>query len=90
MTNDEDEVRQFLGDTLYAKARRFVLELADKEVRGRSTDHVIVPGRARDDLKRELEGAARRIKKADPGSDAKSQEALEVSVKSYFSMKLGG
>src|SRR5262245_46147949 len=34
MTNDEDLVREFLGDALFAKLRRFVIELADKEVRG--------------------------------------------------------
>jgi len=89
MTNDEDEVRQFLGDTLFAKLRRFVLELTDKEVRGRTVDQVIAAGKPRDDMKRELDNAGKRIKKANAGSDAKAQEALEVSVKSWFTMKLG-
>lgn len=88
MTNDEDDIRAFLGDSVYAKLRRMVLELADKEVRGRTTDQVMVAGRPRDDLKRELQSAGRRIKKAVAG-DAAEQEALEVSVKSWFSMKLG-
>ncbi len=89
MTNDEDEIRAFFGDAMFAKIRRFVVELADRPVRGRTTDQVIVPGRPRDDMKRELETANKRIKRAKPGADAKSQEALEVSVKSWFSMKLG-
>jgi len=88
MTNEEDEVRAFFGDEVFAKLRRFVLDLADKEVRGRSSDQVIVPGKLREDLKRELESQNKRIKRAEAG-DAKAQEALEVSVKSYFSMKLG-
>jgi uncharacterized membrane protein YkvA (DUF1232 family) len=90
MTNDEDEVRQFLGDGLFAKLRRFVLDLADKPVRGRTSDQVIVAGKPRDDMKRELDTAGRRIKKANAGPDDKAHEALEVSVKSWFSMKLGG
>ena len=89
MTNDEDEIRAFFGDTLFSKLRRMVVELADKPVRGRATEHVIVAGKARDDMKRELDTSAKRIKRADPGADAASQEALEVSVKSWFSMKLG-
>ncbi len=89
MTNEEDEVRAFFGEALFAKLRRFVVELADKPVRGRTSDQVIVAGKPREDLKRELDSANKRIKRARPGSDDKSQEALEVSVKSWFSMKLG-
>jgi uncharacterized membrane protein YkvA (DUF1232 family) len=88
MTNEEDEVRAFLGDALFAKLRRVVVELADKEVRGRSTDQVIVAGRPREDLKREISTDAKRIKKVSAGDDAAAQEALEVTVKSFFSMKL--
>ena len=89
MTNDEDQLREFFGDALFAKLRRFVVELADKPVRGRASDQVIVAGRPRDDMKRELDQSAKRIKRVNAGSDAKSAEALEVSVKSWFSMKLG-
>lgn len=88
MTNEEDEVRAFLGDAIFAKVRRLVVELADKEVRNRTTDQVIAPGRARDDSKRELDANARRVKKVVAG-DAAAQDALEVSVKSWFEMKLG-
>ena len=89
MTNEEDEVRTFFGDALFAKIGRFVVELADKPVRGRTSDQVIVAGRPREDMKRELDSANKRIKRAGPGADEKTQEALEVSVKSWFSMKLG-
>lgn len=88
MTNEEDEIREFLGDALFAKLRRMVLELPDKEVRGRTSDQVIVAGKLRDDLKRELDSAGKRIKKA-PASNAAEQDALELSVKSWLSMKLG-
>lgn len=88
MTNDEEHIKEFLGDALFAKLRRVVLDLADKPVRGRTADDIIVPGKARDDMKRELDSQAKRIKKAVVADDAKSQEAFEVSVKSWFSMKL--
>jgi uncharacterized membrane protein YkvA (DUF1232 family) len=89
MTNDEEEVKKFLGDTTYAKLRRFVIDQADKEVRGRTTDRVLADSRARADLKRELDQSVRRMKRAIVEDDA-AAEALEVSVKSYLKMKLGG
>ncbi|MEO6954641.1 MAG: hypothetical protein ABI321_22775 [Polyangia bacterium] len=88
MTNQEDQVRAFLGDALFAKVRRLVVDLADKPVRGRTSEQVIVPGRPREDMKRELDAQAKRIKKASVADDAAAQEAFEVSVKSWFSMKL--
>jgi uncharacterized membrane protein YkvA (DUF1232 family) len=88
MTNDEDPIKEFLGDGLFAKLRRFVVELADKEVRGRKSDHVIVAGKARDDMKKELESAMKRIKRLDTQGDAKKQDAVERSVKSWLTMKL--
>lgn len=88
MTNDEDRVREFLGDTLFAKLRRLVMDLTEKPVRGRTSDQVIVAGPPRDEMKRELDSHAKRIKKADAGQDDKAHEALEVSVRSWFSMKL--
>jgi uncharacterized membrane protein YkvA (DUF1232 family) len=88
MTNDEEHVRTFLGDALYAKLRRLVLDLADKPVRGRTADDIIAAGKPRDDFKRELEAQKKRIKKATVAEDAKAQDAFELSVKSWFSMKL--
>lgn len=88
MTNQEDQVRLFLGDALYAKLRRVVLDLADKPVRGRTSEQIIIAGNARTDMKRELDAQSKRIKKANVADDTASQEAFEVSVKSWFSMKL--
>ncbi len=88
MTNDEDTIRRFLGDALFAKLRRLVMDLTEKPVRGRTSDQVIVAGSPRDELKRELDSHGKRIKKANAGADDKAQEALEVSVRSWFSMKL--
>ena len=47
MTNDEDEIRQFLGDALFAKLRRYVVELADKPVRGRTVEQILTDDKAR-------------------------------------------
>ena len=88
MTNDEDQIRAFFGDAIFAKLRRVVVDLTDKTVRGRTTEQIIVAGKPRDEMKRELDSQAKRIKKCDAGNDDKSNEALEVTVKSYFSMKL--
>jgi uncharacterized membrane protein YkvA (DUF1232 family) len=88
-TNEEEEVRKFLGEALFAKLRRLVVEQADKEVRGRTTDHILSDARARNDLKRELDASARRTRTAQADDEA-ARAALEVSVKSYLKMKLGG
>lgn len=88
MTNDEEHVRAFLGDALFAKLRRLVLDLTDKPVRGRTADDIIVAGKPRDDLKRELDGQKKRIKKATIAEDPKAQDAFELTVKSWFTMKL--
>jgi uncharacterized membrane protein YkvA (DUF1232 family) len=89
MTNEEDEIRQFLDEKLFAKLRRYVADLADKEVRGRTTDHLLNDPRARDDMKRELDLATKKMKKAQADT-LEEAEALEVSIKSYLKMKLGG
>jgi hypothetical protein len=88
MTHDEDELRTLLGDALYAKLRRYVVELADKEVRGRTVDQILSDKRAREDMKRELDLATKKMKPAMAGTGPE-QEALVVSVLSYLKMKLG-
>jgi uncharacterized membrane protein YkvA (DUF1232 family) len=89
LANDEDTLKQFFGDALYAKFRRYVLDLADKEVRGRTTDRILGDARMRSDLAREVEQGVKKVKVAHVDDDAQA-EALEVSVRSYFKMKLGG
>jgi uncharacterized membrane protein YkvA (DUF1232 family) len=88
MTREEDQLREFLGDEVYAKLRRYVSDLADKEVRGRSVDHILADERARQDMKRELDVQCRKMKAVHAGSAAED-DALIVSVKSYLKMKLG-
>lgn len=88
MTHDEDELREWLGDGLYAKLRRYVSDLADKEVRGRSVDHILNDARARQDMQRELDIQCKKMKPSRSGT-ADENDALLVSVKSYLSMKLG-
>jgi hypothetical protein len=88
LTNEEEEMRGFLGDALYGKLRRLVVDAAEKEVRGRTPDRILSDARARADLKRELDAATKKMKVALADSDA-AGEALEVSVRSYLKMKLG-
>jgi uncharacterized membrane protein YkvA (DUF1232 family) len=87
LANDEDAVKEFLGDALFAKFRRYVLELADKEVRGRTTDKIINDEKARADMTKELEVAIKQIRPARV-DDEEQATKLEAAVKSYFSMKL--
>jgi uncharacterized membrane protein YkvA (DUF1232 family) len=88
LTNEEDDIRSFLGDQLFAKLRRYVVELAEKTVRGRTTDQILSDPKAREDMKRELDQAIKKLKPALASTDAESS-ALELSVKNYLKMKLG-
>jgi uncharacterized membrane protein YkvA (DUF1232 family) len=89
LSNEDESVKQFLGDTLYAKLRRYVVDLADKNVRGRTTDQILGDARARTDMRRELDIAVKKLRPA-LADDAAAADALEVAVKSYLKMKLGG
>ncbi len=88
MTQQEDQLRDFLGDALYAKLRRYVSDLADKEVRGRTVDHILADARARADMKRELDIQCKKMKAAHAGTAAEDEQ-MTVSVQSYLKMKLG-
>jgi uncharacterized membrane protein YkvA (DUF1232 family) len=88
MTQQEDQLRDFLGDGLYAKLRRYVSDLTDKEVRGRTVDHVLADERARADMKRELDIQCKKMKPSHADTP-EAAEALTVSVTSYLKMKLG-
>jgi len=87
MTNEEDEIRAFLGDAMFAKLRRYVIELADKPVRGRTTDQIASDGKVRAQMKGELAEAGKKLKAVQALTDDEAQQ-IEVSVKSYLSMKL--
>jgi uncharacterized membrane protein YkvA (DUF1232 family) len=87
LSNDDEEIRAALGDALFARLRRYVIDLCDKPVRGRTVDQIMNDARAREDVQRELEQSKRRLK--DPTALAEAEAAaLEVSVKSYLQMKL--
>src|SRR6516165_5420160 len=51
MTNEEDEIRSFLGDQQFAKLRRYVVDLADKPVRNRTSDQIIFDAKLRGEVK---------------------------------------
>src|SRR5258706_2568614 len=87
LTHDQDELREVLGDKLFAQLRRYVLDLQQKAVRGRTVDNLLSDPRARQDLKRELDQQMKAMKPTLIDNDA-AADALEVSVKSYLEMKL--
>lgn len=87
LANDDEDIRAALGDALFARLRRYVIDLCDKPVRGRSAEQLMNDARSRQDAQRELEQSKRRLKEPSPLSPAEAA-ALEVSVKSYLQMKL--
>jgi uncharacterized membrane protein YkvA (DUF1232 family) len=87
LTNDEEVVREFLGEQLFARLRRYVLEAADKPVRGRTADLIVADAKARADVRRELDQALKKMK--EPLTlDDESAKQLELTVKNYLEMKL--
>ena len=90
MTHDEDQLRELLGQAVYAKLVNHVMALAEKPVRGRTVDQLLAPdgGKARADLKRELDQQCQKMKPAHV-SNAADAEALVLTVQSYLKMKLG-
>lgn len=87
MTNEEDEIREFLGDQLFAKLRRYVIEGTDKQVRNRSVEQILSDPKVRASMKGELEQATKKLKAVQALTDQEAEQ-VEVSVKSYLSMKL--
>lgn len=90
MTNHDEKIRAFLGDALYAKIRRYVLEQAEKNVRGRTADMIISDPKAARDFDREVRDKIKRWQAPKVStSDAEAKE-FELSVYNYLQIKLGG
>jgi uncharacterized membrane protein YkvA (DUF1232 family) len=89
LMNDEDTIKDFLGEATFAKLRAYVQKLPDKAVRGRSVEQILGDARAKQDMKRELDQTMKHLKPTLIDDDA-TAEAIEVSIKSYLKMKLGG
>ncbi len=87
LANDEDKIKAVFDEAVFAKLRRYVVDLADKTVRGRTTEHILSDEHARNDVKRELEQALKNLKPTTIVDD-KDGDALLVTIKSYLSMKL--
>jgi uncharacterized membrane protein YkvA (DUF1232 family) len=87
LANDEDTIKDALDDATFAKLRRYVVGLADKQVRNRSVEQIISDPKARADVKRELEQALKKFKPAQVDND-KDADALDLAVKSYLQIKL--
>jgi len=88
LSNEEDDIKAFLGDVTFAKLRRYVIDLGQKSVRGRTAEQIVVDAKARADMRRELDQA---IKKLPVGNEITDSDAvgIETDVHSYFKMKLG-
>jgi uncharacterized membrane protein YkvA (DUF1232 family) len=89
LCREEEEISDFVGQGLFAKLRRYVLELADKTVRGRTTDQIIADAKVRAEMKKEIDLSMKKLR-APIAMDATEQEELERSIMSYLKMKLGG
>jgi uncharacterized membrane protein YkvA (DUF1232 family) len=87
LANDEDAIKATFDEPTFAKLRRYVVGLADKQVRGRTTEQIINDPKARVELKRELEQALKKLKPAHVDDD-KDAQALMLTVKSYLQIKL--
>ncbi len=88
LTNDEDTIKEFLGDALFVKLRNYVQRLLDKPVRGRTVEQILSDPRSQTDMKRELDQRIKLMKPTLIDDDA-TAEQIEVAVKSYLKMKLG-
>jgi uncharacterized membrane protein YkvA (DUF1232 family) len=87
LANDEESIKAALDPQLFAKLRRYVVDLADKTVRGRTTEQILNDERARADMKRDLEHAVKQLKPAIIADD-KDAESVMLSIKSYLQTKL--
>jgi uncharacterized membrane protein YkvA (DUF1232 family) len=88
MTNEEDAIRHYTGDALFARLRRYVVELADKTVRGRNTDAILNDAKTRADLKKEIDQTLKKLRPPHALDDAEAEQ-IEVQVKTWLEMKLG-
>jgi uncharacterized membrane protein YkvA (DUF1232 family) len=87
LANDEDAIKSALGEPMFARLRRYVVGLADKTVRGRTSEQILSDERSRNEMRRELEQALKKLKPAQAANDQEA-EALMLSVTSYLQMKL--
>lgn len=89
LINDDEAIREFLGDALYSRLRRHVTELCEREVRGRKADQIIHDARARADMKRELDETVAKLKPPHIDNEV-IEEEIERAVINYLKIKLGG
>ncbi len=87
MTQDEEQLQEFLGDETFGKLREFVARLHEKPVRGRTTQQILADARARQDLKRELDQQMKKTRPLLVDNEELARE-IEVQIQSYLKMKL--
>jgi uncharacterized membrane protein YkvA (DUF1232 family) len=87
MTQDEEQLQEFLGDKTFGKLREYVARLHEKPVRGRTVEQVLAEGRTRQDWKRELDQQMKKVRPLLIDNEELAAE-IEVSIQSYLKMKL--
>ncbi len=88
LIDDDESTRRFLGDAMYARLRRHVLELAEREVRGRKPDRILAEPPALTQFKREIEETLPGMKPPHIASD-EDAASIERQVLAYLKAKLG-
>lgn len=88
LCREEEDIQTFVGAQMFGKLKRYVVELAEKSVRGRSTDHILSDEKARKDMKKEIDLVMKKLK-APVAMDDDEADALERQIQSYLKMKLG-
>lgn len=88
LCREEEDIQQFVGAAMFDKLKRYVVELAEKTVRGRSTDHILSDEKVRKDMKKEIDVVMKKLK-APVAMDDDQADALERQIQSYLKMKLG-
>lgn len=88
LSNQEEQVKELIGEELHARFRRYLIKLSDTPVRGRSSDNVIGEKRVRDELKRELETSIKKLQPLNPPPTEQQADEIRAQVVAYLKSKL--
>ncbi len=88
LANEEEQVKVLLGEELHARFRRYLIKLADQNVRGRSSDSILTEKRVRDEIKREMETSIKRVRPLNPPPTEKQADDMRAAIISYLKAKL--
>jgi uncharacterized membrane protein YkvA (DUF1232 family) len=88
LANEEDTIKELIGEELHARFRRYLIKLADTPVRGRTSDAIISEKRVRDELKREVETSIKRVQPLNPPPTEKQADEIRAAIIMYLKSKL--